>query len=114
MNVFPLTFIFLITFINYSFSFMKDSLILKLSPINSKLFKLDMVKVMNVDDNTETEIDAGSPLSLAAVRTNLRLSFQCKAGHCSSCEMLLDGKKVLTCQTKVPNKKVIKIKRVKK
>lgn len=100
------------TSINYSFSFMKTSSMLK--PPSIKSFQVSMVKVMNVDDNTDTEIDAGSPLSLAAVRTGLRLSFNCKAGHCESCIMYLDGKKVLTCQTKVPNKKVVKIKRVKK
>ena len=53
-----------------------------------------------------SETDAGSPLSLAAVRTGLRLSFNCKAGHCESCIKYLDGKKVLSKNTK--GQKIIK------
>ena len=58
-------------------------------------------------------IDSGSPLSLAAVRSGMRLSFQCKQGTCSSCETLLDGKRVRTCITKVPDKKSIILKKAK-
>ena len=71
------------------------------------------VKVINLDNNEETIIKAGSPLSLACVRTNMRLSFQCKAGTCGTCVSMLDGKEVFTCQTAVPDKKQIKIKKSK-
>ena len=97
--------VMLIIVMNVSGFFLKTSM-RRLLPLN--------VLVQNTDDNKETEIEAGSPLSLAAVRTDLRLSFQCKAGHCRSCEMYLNNKIVLTCQTKVPKAKSVKIKRVKK
>ena len=70
------------------------------------------VKVTNLDNGNIVEIPSGSPLSLAAVRSGMRLSFQCKAGTCGSCVCFLDGKKVYTCQTKVPEKSNIKIKKV--
>lgn len=65
-----------------------------------------------MDNNEQITIASGSPLSLAAVRSGMRLSFQCKAGHCASCEMLLNGEKVRTCMTKVPEKAKISIKKV--
>ncbi len=67
--------------------------------------------VVNADTNQSIEIESGSPLSLAAIRSNIRLSFQCKQGTCSSCETLLDGKRVRTCITKVPDKKKITLKK---
>lgn len=70
------------------------------------------VTVTNLDNKQIIQIPAGSPLSLAAVRSGMRLSFQCKAGHCSSCETILDGARVRTCQTKVPNKDKITISKV--
>ena len=70
-----------------------------------------MVKVYNEDTKQETELPAGYPMSLAAVRTGLRLSFQCKAGTCGSCIAILDGKKVYTCQTQLPKKKTVKIRK---
>ena len=79
--------------------------------ITSKLFAL--VQVNNLDNKKTIEIEAGSPLSLACVRADLRLSFQCKAGNCRSCELLMNGQKVLSCQTKVPAKKSITIKKIK-
>ena len=69
------------------------------------------VKVNNLDNKKSIEIESGAPLSLACVRTDLRLSFQCKQGHCLSCEVNLDGKIVRACQTKVPAKKSITIKK---
>ena len=76
-------------------------------------FKLQAanVKVNNLDNKKSIEIESGAPLSLACVRTDLRLSFQCKQGHCLSCEVNLDGKIVRACQTKVPAKKSITIKK---
>ena len=59
----------------------------------------------NLDTGKEFEIDPGMPMSLAAVKTGLRLSFQCKSGNCGSCEFLLDGKVTRSCITKVPKKK---------
>ena len=80
----------------------------------SRIVKLDAnVVVNNLDNNKRIEIEANAPLSLAAVRSDLRLSFQCKQGHCLSCEMLLDGKIVRACQTKVPNKRSINIQKKK-
>lgn len=69
------------------------------------------VKVNNLDNGNSIEIPSGSPLSLACVRSDMRLSFQCKQGTCQSCEVLLDGKMVRTCITKVPDKKSITIKK---
>jgi len=63
------------------------------------------VEVKNLDNGQAVMIESGSPLSLACVRSGMRLSFQCKAGTCSSCEVMLDGKRVRTCITKVGNKK---------
>jgi ferredoxin len=71
------------------------------------------VIVQNLDTKQEVSIPAGSPLSLAAVRSGTRLSFQCKQGVCSSCETMLDGKRVRTCITKVPEKKKITLKKAK-
>ena len=65
----------------------------------------------NLDTGKELEIMSGQPMSLAAVKTGLRLSFQCKAGTCGSCEFLLDGKVTRSCITKVPNKKSFTIKK---
>ena len=65
----------------------------------------------NLDTGKEIEIMSGQPMSLAAVKTGLRLSFQCKAGTCGSCEFLLDGKVTRSCITKVPNKKSFTIKK---
>ena len=39
-----------------------------------------VVTVTNTDNGKATEIQAGSPMGLAAVRTEMRLSYQCKAG----------------------------------
>ena len=43
------------------------------------------VNVTNLDNGKVIQIPAGSPLSLACVRADMRLSFQCKAGTCGSC-----------------------------
>lgn len=72
------------------------------------------VTVTNLDNNQVVKIAAGSPLSLAAVRSGLRLSFQCKQGVCQSCETILDGKVVRSCITQVPDKANITIKKLKK
>ena len=67
------------------------------------------VLVTNLDTKETATLPAGSPVSLACVRTNLRLSFQCKKGDCGSCEFLLDGKVTRSCITKVPDKKSITV-----
>jgi ferredoxin len=77
------------------------------------LFAKD-VSVSNLDNGQTITIPSGSPLSLAAVRSGLRLSFQCKQGVCSSCETMLDGQRVRTCITKVPEKAKITIKKAPK
>ena len=51
------------------------------------------VTVTNLDNGESIKIPSGSPLSLAAVRSGMRLSFQCKQGTCQSCETMLDGYK---------------------
>jgi len=71
------------------------------------------VLVTNGDNGKTTKIASGSPLSLACTRVEQRLSFQCKQGTCRSCEVKLDGKVVLSCQTKVPDKKAIKVSKAK-
>lgn len=75
---------------------------------NMRLFDR-LVEVTNAENFETTEIPPGSPLSLACLRTDLRLSFQCKQGTCGSCEVLLDGKVVRSCITKVPDKKAITV-----
>jgi len=77
----------------------------------SSIFKLRAreVSVTNTDNGNQIKISAGSPLSLAAVRSGMRLSFQCKAGTCGSCVTKLVGKTVFTCQTVVPDKASIRI-----
>lgn len=72
------------------------------------------VTVTNLDNGEIISIPAGSPLSLAAVRSGMRLSFQCKQGTCKSCTTILDGKLVDTCMTKVPDKSKIQIQKKKK
>ena len=49
------------------------------------------VTVKNLDNGKEIIIASGQPLSLAAVRSDMRLSFQCKQGTCQSCQVLLNG-----------------------
>lgn len=49
------------------------------------------VTVKNLDNGKEIIISSGQPLSLAAVRSDMRLSFQCKQGTCQSCQVLLNG-----------------------
>ena len=39
-----------------------------------------LVTVTNEDNGKSTEIEVGSPMSLAAVRTEMRLPYSCKAG----------------------------------
>lgn len=73
-----------------------------------------LVKVTNTDANKTIEIEAGQPLSLACTRSDLRLSFQCKQGHCLSCEVMMSNKKVRACQTKVPATKSITVAKIKK
>jgi len=70
-----------------------------------------LVQVNNLDNKKTIEIESGSPLSLACVRSDMRLSFQCKQGHCLSCELIMNGQKVRACQTQVPAKKSITIKK---
>ena len=109
----PLTFNFLIILgssLSSSFRFY---------PTRPNLFfgrnlKMLDVRVENLDTKQNIVIPSGSPLSLAAVRSGLKLSFQCKQGSCSSCETFLDGVRVRTCITKVPEKKTIKIAKAKK
>lgn len=72
------------------------------------------VTVLNLDNSQSTSIAPGQPLSLAAVRTGMRLSFQCKQGVCSSCETMLNGEKVRTCITKVPDMNKVTIKKAPK
>jgi len=84
------------------------SILHKLSPCNRNfILAAAEVEVLNSGNNQKITINPGAPLSLAAARTGLRLSFQCKQGTCSSCETFLDGKRVRTCITKVPDKKSI-------
>lgn len=78
-----------------------------------KLLEKD-VTVNNLDTNESITIKEGSPLSLAAVRSNIRLSFQCKQGVCQSCEVLLNGQVVRACITKVPSMSKITLKKIKK
>jgi len=75
------------------------------------MLRISEVTVNNLDNNQSIKIPPGSPLSLAAVRSGMRLSFQCKQGVCSSCETLLNGTKVRTCVTKVPDVAKITIKK---
>lgn len=96
-------------------SFMKNnrfiidkSVVQPISKNNMKLFD-KLVKVTNAENSKTTEIPPGSPLSLACVQTDLRLSFQCKQGSCGSCEVMLDGKVVRSCITKVPDKEAITV-----
>lgn len=69
------------------------------------------VTVTNLDNGQSIKIEAGAPLSLAAYRAGMRLSFQCKQGTCKSCTTLLDGKAVDTCRTKVPDKSKVTLKK---
>ena len=69
------------------------------------------VTVTNLDNGQSVQIEAGAPLSLAAYRAGMRLSFQCKQGTCKSCTTLLDGKAVDTCRTKVPDKSKVTLKK---
>ena len=69
------------------------------------------VTVTNLDNGQAVQIEAGAPLSLAAYRSGMRLSFQCKQGTCKSCTTLLDGKEVDTCRTKVPDKARVTLKK---
>ena len=64
-----------------------------------------LVQVNNLDNKKTIEIESGSPLSLACVRSDMRLSFQCKQGHCLSCELIMNGQKVRACQTQEYNYK---------
>jgi ferredoxin len=72
------------------------------------------VTVTNMDNGMSIEIAPGSPLSLAANRSGMRLSFQCKQGTCKSCTTVLDGKNVDTCMTKVPDKAKIQLQKKKR
>jgi ferredoxin len=69
------------------------------------------VTVTNLDNGVSIQIEAGAPLSLAATRSGMRLSFQCKAGTCKSCTTILDGQQVDTCRTKVPDKAKVTLKK---
>jgi ferredoxin len=45
----------------------------------------------------------GSPMAAAASKAGAKIQYNCKNGECGTCEVLLDGKKVIrTCQFKVP------------
>ena len=85
---------------------------LKSRNFNVLLFDKE-VTVENLDNKEVIKIMSGSPLSLAAVRSGMRLSFQCKQGTCASCETILDGKVVRTCITRVPEKNKITLKKPK-
>jgi hypothetical protein len=46
----------------------------------------------------------GSPMAAAASKAGVKIAYNCKNGECGTCEVLLDGKKVIrTCQFKVPS-----------
>lgn len=49
----------------------------------------------------EALVPPGSPLSLAAYRAGAQVSYQCKAGVCGSCEVVMGGKAVRACQATV-------------
>lgn len=63
--------------------------------VHVTLFMKD-VTVKNLDNNKEIIIASGQPLSLAAVRSDMRLSFQCKQGTCQSCQVYLNGNILIT------------------
>jgi hypothetical protein len=46
-------------------------------------------------------VEEGAPLSLAAYQAGAQVTYQCKAGVCASCEVMMGFMPVKTCQTTV-------------
>ena len=57
--------------------------------------------VVKFPRNCVATVEEGSPLSLAAYRAGAQITYQCKAGVCASCEVMMGFMPVKTCQTKV-------------
>lgn len=55
------------------------------------------------------EVPGGTKLSLAAYRAGVSIAFNCKLGTCSTCEVLMNGRKVRTCVTNVPPKGTVTV-----
>jgi len=75
------------------------------------LFNGPQVTVKNLDNGKSISVAAGSPLSVACKKTDMILVYTCKQGSCGSCAAIIDGKQVNACQTRVPEKKEISIKK---
>lgn len=112
-NIFLIVIIFLLCFLSVHCYTLRTRIRCYTLRSRSQALKA-LVKVTNTDANKTIEIEAGQPLSLACVRSDLRLSFQCKQGHCLSCEVMMSNKKVRACQTKVPATKSITVAKIKK
>jgi hypothetical protein len=50
----------------------------------------------------KVSVAAGSKLSDAAAKAGVRVRYDCKEGKCGICAVMLNGKQVRTCITKVP------------
>lgn len=59
-------------------------------------------KVMGTDSVTDTLAFAGEGLSEVAAKADVFIKYKCKKGECGTCEVMLDGKWIRACQTKIP------------
>lgn len=55
------------------------------------------------EDVKTTRAFAGAPLSEVAAQADAFIPYKCKKGECGTCDVLVDGKWVHACQTRIPS-----------
>lgn len=64
---------------------------------------VDVTFKIGEEDVKSTKAFAGQPLSEVAIQADAFINYKCKKGECGTCDVMIDGKWVHTCQTKVPS-----------
>jgi len=63
---------------------------------------IEVIFKIGDEDTKTTKCFAGQPLSEVATQADAFIQYKCKKGECGTCDVLIDGKWVHTCQTRVP------------
>eukprot|EP00617_Octactis_speculum_P014121 CAMPEP_0185756632 /NCGR_PEP_ID=MMETSP1174-20130828/15055_1 /TAXON_ID=35687 /ORGANISM="Dictyocha speculum, Strain CCMP1381" /LENGTH=213 /DNA_ID=CAMNT_0028435683 /DNA_START=29 /DNA_END=670 /DNA_ORIENTATION=+ len=65
--------------------------------------KGDVDVVFKIGDTVKTtRANVGQPLSEVAIQADAFIQYKCMKGECGTCDVLVNGKWVHTCQTKIP------------
>ncbi|CAM9525755.1 unnamed protein product, partial [Choristocarpus tenellus] len=71
----------------------------------------DTVVEFTVTGKTVT-VPVGTPLSQLCAKNGVKVKYNCKEGHCKTCEINVDGNWVRACQGKVQSsRRIVKIRK---